>query len=469
MNQVKLKLYNTLSRSIEVFKPIRSKYVGVYTCGPTVYNYAHIGNLRAYVFADILKRSLVHFGYEVKHVMNITDVGHLTSDADSGDDKMEKEALKLKLSAWDIANKYTNSFFEHTDKLNIIKPTVVCKATDHIKEQIEMITVLESKGFTYLTTDGVYFDSSKFEKYGDFAKINIDGLRGGERVDLAEKKNITDFALWKFSKEEEKRQMEWVSPWGVGFPGWHVECSAMAIKYLGEEFDIHTGGIDHISVHHTNEIAQSECYSGKSSFAKFWMHGEFLVLDQSEKMSKSSGNFLTLDSLSDESYDPEVYRYFLLCGHYRSSLKFSFDILDQSQAAYRRLKSLVIGLDIDLSVLELNEEALVYYQKFESFIANDLDMPSAVANLWNTLKCDTLSDSQKYLLLTKYDSVLGLGIASMAEEDIDIPKKVSDLMTKRELARADKDWKLADEIRDEILFSGFRIVDTSDGVKLEKV
>ena len=312
----KLRLFNTLSRSKEDFQTIEQNKVKMYCCGPTVYNYAHIGNLRSYFFEDILKRVLLYNGFEVYHVMNITDVGHLVSDADEGEDKMEKGASREGKSVWDIAAFYTEAFKKDIAMLNILPPSVYCKATDFIKEQIEMIQCLEKKGFTYTTGDGVYYDTSKFEGYGKMALLDIEGLEEGKRIEFSsEKKNKTDFALWKFSPKGQKRQMEWDSPWGVGFPGWHIECSAMSRKFLGDTFDIHCGGIDHVPIHHTNEIAQSEGCTGKK-FVNYWLHGEFLIEDKG-KMSKSAGEFLRLQTLVDRGYSSIDYRYFLLMTHYR--------------------------------------------------------------------------------------------------------------------------------------------------------
>jgi cysteinyl-tRNA synthetase len=297
-----LELYKTMDREKKLFNPIAPSTVSLYTCGPTVYNYAHIGNLRTYVFEDVLKRVLQYNGYQVNHVMNITDVGHLTDDADSGIDKMEKGAAREGKSAWDIAKFYTEAYQHDLANLNIEPPTTWCKATDHIPEQIALIQKLEHKGFTYRTPDGIYFDTAKLPDYGKLAKLDLKHLQAGTRVDIGEKKNPTDFALWKFSDYDTKRQMEWDSPWGIGFPGWHIECSAMATKYLGQPFDIHCGGIDHIPVHHTNEIAQSEVAEGKP-LANYWLHGEFLLIDN-DKMAKSGENFITLQTIKDKGINP---------------------------------------------------------------------------------------------------------------------------------------------------------------------
>ena len=325
-----LKLYNTLTRKKEDFKPLNDKEVGIYTCGPTVYNYAHIGNMRAYIFVDILVRYLRYSGYKVKHVMNITDVGHLTSDSDTGEDKVEKEAQKEGKTAWDIAKNYEKAFFEDSEALNIKKPDIIVKATDLIKEQISFIQKLEEKGFTYVLNDGVYFDSSKIKDYGKLAKLDIEGLRAGERVDIRGKKNKTDFALWKFSPKDKKRDMEWESPWGKGFPGWHLECSAIGLKYLGEQFDVHTGGIDHINVHHTNEIAQGEALTGKTP-AKYWMHSEFLLTGDT-KMAKSRGNLVRV---TDLGVDPLAYRMLILQANYRDPLNFTDESIKAADTALK--------------------------------------------------------------------------------------------------------------------------------------
>ena len=318
LNIMTLQLFDTYTRRLRDFEPLHPPQVGLYTCGPTVYDYAHIGNLRTYVFEDILRRVLDFNGYTVKHVMNITDVGHLVSDADTGDDKMEKGSQRTGKSAWAIAQLYTAAFRDDLRRLNIVEPTIWCKATDHIPEQIDLIRCIEAKGYTYRTSDGIYFDTSKLTDYGYLARLDVAGLQAGARIDLGEKRHVTDFALWKFSPSDQKRQMEWDSPWGVGFPGWHIECSAMSTKYLGVFFDIHCGGEDHISVHHPNEIAQTQaCYG--THLANFWLHGYFLQLDDA-KMAKSAGDFLRLQTLIDRGYDPVAYRWFCLNAHYRAKL-----------------------------------------------------------------------------------------------------------------------------------------------------
>jgi cysteinyl-tRNA synthetase len=339
-----LRLFNSLTRELETFSPIHPGEARVYSCGPTVYNYPHIGNMRAYVFADVLGRTLSWKGYQLTHVINITDVGHLTGDTDDGDDKLEVAAKKEGLDAWAVAKRYTDAFFQHAALLNIKRPKIICKATDFIKEQIAMVQELESKGFTYRTDDGIYFDTAKFPKYPDFARLDVKGLQEGHRVDAADKRAKTDFALWKFSNPKEKRQMEWSSPWGTGFPGWHIECSAMAMKFLGPQFDIHTGGVDHIPIHHTNEIAQSECATGLAPFVKYWMHGEFLIIEGDEKMSKSLGNTLTVGTLEEKGFPPLGYRVLILQSHYRKQLRFSYENLVGAVKAYERLTAAAIKL-----------------------------------------------------------------------------------------------------------------------------
>src|SRR5574341_328049 len=341
-----LRLFDSYTRTVRDFEPLHPPEVGLYTCGPTVYDYAHIGNLRTDVFEDILRRVLAFNGYRVKHVMNITDVGHLISDADTGEDKMEKGARRTGMSAWEIAALYTEAFRQDLAALNILEPHIWCRATDHIAEQIAFIECIEANGYTYQTSDGVYFDTSKQADYGALARLDLEGLQAGARIEMGEKRRPTDFALWKLSPPGQQRQMEWDSPWGVGFPGWHIECSAMAAKYLGEFFDIHCGGEDHIPVHHTNEIAQTQACHG-TRLANFWMHGYFLQMQSDEpedaddgfkRMGKSEGNFLRLQTLIDRGYDPLVWRFFCLSAKYRHKLNFNWQALDGAATALNRLR-----------------------------------------------------------------------------------------------------------------------------------
>lgn len=436
------------------------KTVSLYTCGPTVYNYAHIGNLRTYVFEDMLKRVLAHNGYTVNHVMNITDVGHLTDDADSGEDKMEKGAAREGKSAWDIAAAYTAAFKSDLSALNIQEPTTWCKATDHIPEQIALIQKLETKGFTYRTPDGIYFDTSHLPDYGKLAKLDLKHLQAGARVDIGEKKNATDFALWKFSDYDTKRQMEWDSPWGIGFPGWHIECSAMASKYLGQPFDIHCGGIDHIPVHHTNEIAQSEAAEGKP-LANYWLHGEFLLIDN-DKMAKSGENFITLQTIKDKGINPLAYRYFLLQAHYRKQLSFSWEALKAAENGLQNIYNQVAALEPGSQV---NQE---YKEKFLEKINDDLNMPQALAVLQEVLKSD-LPSGEKYATLIDLDKVLGLQLGEakkISSQTIDIPENIQLLIEARDEARTAKNWSESDRLRQEIEALGYEVEDTKDGTKV---
>jgi len=470
-SKMKMSIFNTLTRKVEEIKPIKKGEIGMYSCGPTVYGRAHVGNMRAYIFADTLRRVLEYYGYKVKHVMNITDVGHLTSDADSGEDKMQKSAREERLSAWDISKKYTELFFEDEKELNIIRPSVVCNATDHIKEQIELIKSLEKKGYTYKTSDGIYFDTAKFKKYGDLAKLNIEGLQAGKRIDVGEKKNKTDFALWKFSGEDEKRDMEWESPWGKGFPGWHIECSAMSMRYLGDNFDIHTGGIDHIPIHHTNEIAQSESSTGKK-FVNYWVHSEFLVLGEQEKMSKSLGNVINLDTIKEKGFTPMDYRYSCLGVQYRKRLIFGEDVLKSAANSMQRLRNKIIEIKEEnpkkIELSKLSSESKKYLEEFKESVFNDLNTPKALAVMWNMLSDNEVSNSEKYNLILDFERVLGLGLDKIKREEIKIDNKLQKLLDKREEFRKQKKWQEADKIRDEILAEGYVILDTSEGPKLEK-
>ncbi len=452
-----IKLYNTLTRKKETFKPIIAGKVGMYSCGPTVYWYQHIGNLRTYIFSDILRRVLEFNGLEVKQVMNVTDVGHLTSDADEGEDKMEKAAAKEGKKAEDIANYYLKIFREDFKKLNIQEPSLWCKATEHIKEQIVLIERLEKKGFTYKTSDGIYFDTSKLKDYGQLAKLNVEGLESGKRIDFGDKKSKTDFALWKFSSPEDKRQQEWNSPWGVGFPGWHIECSAMSMKYLGETFDIHTGGIDHIPVHHTNEIAQSEAATGKK-FVNYWLHGDFLTL-HGEKVSKSKGGLYTISELEELGFKPMHYRYLVLNTHYRKPLEFSLDTLKSAGNAYERIKNITSGLEDNGKT---NKE---YLKEFEKAINDDINMPQALAVLWKLLRDENAKG--KFATIKEMDKVFALDL--LKKDETKIPSEIKKIADEREKARQGKDWKKSDELRDKLKEMGWNVKDTKDGWVLEKI
>jgi len=453
-----LKLYNTLTRKKEIFKPIKKGEVGIYSCGPTVYWYQHIGNLRSYISWDLLKRVLIFNGYKVKHVMNVTDVGHLTSDADTGEDKMEKAATREGKNAREIANYYLEIFRDDFNKLNILYPDFWPKATEHIKEQIEIIKKLEEKGFTYKTSDGIYFDTSKFKDYGKLARLNIKELQAGKRIDIGEKKNKTDFALWKFSKNPGFRQQEWQSPWGVGFPGWHIECSAMSSKYLGKQFDIHTGGQEHIQVHHTNEIAQSEAVFRKKPWVKYWMHGAWLLF-KGEKVSKSKGGLYTVSQLEEEGFAPLEYRYFCLTTHYRKPLDFTLKKLESAQDSLQRLKNIISEIKDDKKI---NENYLRY---FEEAINDDLNIPEGLQVLWKLVRDEKAEG--KLETIKKIDNVLGLEL--LKKEKIKIPDEVKKLVEEREIARNSKNWKKADEIREKINKKGYLIEDKKEGVAVKKV
>ncbi len=452
-----LKLYNTLTRKKEIFKPIKKNQVGIYSCGPTVYWYQHIGNLRTYLFSDILQRVLVYNGYKIKQVMNVTDVGHLTSDADIGEDKIEKAAKKQGKKAQDIANYYLKIFREDFKKLNILEPEIWCKATEHIKEQIDLIKILEKKAYTYKTSDGIYFDTSKLKDYGKLAKLDIKGLEAGKRIKLGEKKNKTDFALWKFSEKPGERQQEWDSPWGIGFPGWHIECSAMSMKYLGNHFDIHTGGIDHISIHHTNEIAQSEAVTQKK-FVNYWLHGNFLT-SKGEKVSKSTGGLFTISNLEEKGFKPLEYRYLTLTTHYRKQLNFSLKILKTAQNSYQRLKNIISEIRDDKKT---NKE---YIKEFEKAINDDLNIPDALQVLWKLIR-DKKAQG-KYQTIKKIDEVFALNL--LEKEEIEVPTDILEIIKEREVARAKKDWKKSDALREIIKKQGYLIDDTSEGTKVRLV
>ncbi|MFH1129541.1 MAG: cysteine--tRNA ligase [Patescibacteria group bacterium] len=461
-----IRLYNTLTRKKEIFKPIKKGFVGIYTCGPTVYSFAHIGNLRSYVFADILKRIFIYNKYKVKHVINVTDVGHLTSDADEGEDKIEKAALRENKKAEDIANYYFGFFKRDLEKLNILKPEIYCKATEHIKEQIELIKKLEKKGFTYKTSDGIYFDTSKIKDYGKLAQLKKEGLIAGKRIDFKEKKNITDFALWKFSPPiggasfSLKRQQEWKSPWGVGFPGWHIECSAMSIKYLSEHFDIHTGGIDHIPIHHTNEIAQSEAATEKK-FVNYWIHGEFLNF-KGKKVSKSKGGLYTVSELQEKGFNPLAFRYLTFITHYRDPLNFSLESLQSAQESYNRLKNIIWENRDKRTKKE-------YLKEFQKAINDDLNMPKALSIVWKMVrdKKPARNASKLSCLAGEVDKVFGLDL--LKKEKIEISSGVEDLIKDREQSRKNKDWQKSDELRDKIKSLGYTVEDTPEGQKIKKI
>jgi cysteinyl-tRNA synthetase len=457
-----LHLYDNFTRTLRPFAPLQPNgEVGLYTCGPTVYDYQHIGNFRTFLFEDVLMRVLEWNGYRVRHVMNITDVGHLTSDADTGEDKMEKGARRTGKTAWEIAQLYTEAFLADMKLLNIENPTVLCRATDHIREQIEFVADIEKNGFTYRTSDGIYFDTARQPDYGHLARLDVKGQEAGKRVDIGEKRNPTDFALWKFSAPGEKRQMEWDSPWGKGFPGWHIECSAMAQKYLGDYFDIHCGGEDHIPVHHTNEIAQTEARVG-TRLANFWLHGYFL-LSNDAKMAKSAGEFLRLQALVDRGYDPLAFRYLCLTAHYRGQLNFTWDALDSAAIALDRMRNGVYALR-DAGPAS-PDPALT--ERFAAEINDDLNVPRALAVTWEALR-GTLPPAVKRATLLEFDRVLGLRLAAWVPKQEAVPDAVTALAEARLAARRAKDWPEADRLRGELHAAGWEMEDRADGYALKK-
>ncbi|MBW3015335.1 cysteine--tRNA ligase [Candidatus Woesearchaeota archaeon] len=469
-----LKLFNTFTRKIEEFKPISKDKVGLYTCGPTVYWYAHIGNLRTYVFEDILKRVLLYNGFKVKHVMNMTDVGHLTSDADEGEDKMIKalrrEGKEITFeSVLEVAQHYTDAFMNDIGRLNILKPDIICAATEHVNDMIKLIQRIEKNGYTYETDTAVYFDVMKFKDYGKMANLKLDEQKAGARVEVdPNKKHPLDFALWfKAVGKHAKHIMQWDSPWGRGFPGWHIECSAMSMKYLGDQFDIHCGGIDHIPIHHTNEIAQSEAATGKK-WVNYWLHGEFLLLDKG-KMAKSGDKILIIETLVEKGFDPLDYRYFLLNAHYRKQLSFTFEALENARNSCDKLKSKVLEIKNGESGKHNVKKIKLYKEKFIEYVNDDLNMPQALAVLWDLIKDKELGNKDKYELILDFDKVLGLRLDEVKEEKVDVPEEVMNLVKQREEARKNKDWSKSDELRDKILEKGFKVEDSKEGSVVRKV
>jgi len=454
-------LFNTLSRNKEEFISIKKDRVGLYTCGPTVYNYAHIGNLRTYLFEDLLKRTLIYNGYKVRHIMNITDVGHLTGDRDMGLDKLEEEAKKEGKDAWEISKFYEQSFWQDLEKLNILPPTKVYHATKTIKEQIELVETLEKKGYTYKTDDGIYFDSSKFPNYNKLSHQDLDALKEGARIEKNEaKKNPTDFALWKFSRPEDKRQMEWESPWGTGFPGWHIECSAMSFLGLGQGRDIHCGGIDHIDVHHTNEIAQFEAAKDEKFF-NYWLHGAFLNIAGGKRMGKSENNFLTLNrAFQERNINPLVYRFAVLQTHYRKPMEYNEEIVDNAKLALDALYNRLRALGKEKG--EINQ---IFRDEFLSAINDDLNFPEGLAILNNLLKSN-LSVADKLATALDFDKVLGLDFNKVNQA---IPKDIRKLFLEREKAREAKDWAKSDSLRKELENKGYRLEDNFGNSNIYKI
>ncbi len=467
-----LYIYNTLTKQIEKFEPLTPSRVGFYSCGPTVYNFTHLGHLRTYILYDIIKRVLIFDGYKVKHVMNITDVGHLLSDADEGEDKIEKQAIKEKKSAWDIAEFYTKDFLNNLKQTNIILPDIIAPATKHIDEQIALIKKIEQAGFTYIISDGVYFDTSKLPDYGILNKQNQTEKQATQRIEQSgEKKNISDFALWKFSPKNQTRAMEWDSPWGVGFPGWHIECAAMSMKYLGDYFDIHAGGVDHIPVHHSNEIAEAEAVTGKH-LAKYWIHGGFLNFS-GEKMSKSKNNFIRLEDLQQYNISPLAVRYSMYLGYYNKTLDFNLDSLYASSTALNNLiefikrvlkiNQLYVAKKIKIQNNQDSQDALDHYEEaFFRQVHNNFDMPSAIEIVWNLVKEYNKNpmnyNPQKVLdMLYKFDLILGLKLSDITLDTI--PQNIEKLAEERWLAKNNQNWEEADRLRIHIQNEGYMIDD----------
>jgi len=467
---VELKLYNTLGRRIEPFVPLVPGCAGMYCCGPTVYNYAHIGNLRTYVFEDVLRRTLEHAGCRVTHVMNVTDVGHLTDDADDGEDKMEKGARREGRTVREIAEFYTEAFFRDFGLLGCRMPSIVCRATDHIGDMIELIRRIEARGFTYEAGGNLCFDISKFEGYGRLALLDGQDLRAGARIAVDEgKRNPHDFVLWFTKSKFSHQSMLWDSPWGRGYPGWHIECSAMSLKYLGEQFDIHCGGIDHVPVHHTNEIAQTEAATGKP-WVRTWMHGEFLQMG-SEKMAKSADNFVTLSTLTDRGFDPLDYRAFLLGAHYRSPLAFSWGALDAARTGRRGLIDRFLQLKAESpgGPAEPAGAAAERLAAFESFAADDLNMPRCLAELWSLLRDSSHPAPQRLAAALRMDDILGLGLAEAKAEEVQLDDETQRLLAEREQARRERNFKRADELRALLKERGVEVQDGPEGTKVRLV
>ena len=463
-------IYNTATRKKEEFKPIKEGEVGIYSCGPTVYSSPHIGNMYAYICWDVLVKTFEYIDYKVNWVMNITDVGHLTSDADVGEDKMEKGSKKEGLTVWQIAKKYENEFMDNLRKLNIKTPSTMPRATENISEQINLIKKIEKNGFCYKTSDGIYFDTARFSDYGKFANLNLKKIKEGARVEInEEKKSPQDFALWKFSypkgrsfdsaqdDDAKSRQMEWNSPWGMGFPGWHIECTAMSTKYLGEVFDIHTGGEDHIPIHHTNEIAQGYGAFGKMT-ANFWMHNAFITFGGS-KISKSSGGLFTAQELVDMGFDPLAYRYLVLGSHYRKGMEFSIDSLKSAQTALNKLRNYKIEISGEINI--------EYKKEFFNKITDDLATPEALALVWKMMKSD-LTPEDKWTTLLDFDRVLGLGLNKELIEEA-IPEEILKLVEKRKQAREDKNWMESDRLRKMIEDKGYLVEDLQNSCKIKKI
>ena len=460
-----VRLFNTLTRSVEALKPLSPPEVRVYCCGPTVYGFQHIGNFRTFLFEDLLVRTLRFAGYNVRHVMNITDVGHLVSDQDEGEDKMLLAARREKKKSEEIAEFYTSKFFEDWDRLHLLRPDIVCKATEHIPEMIDLIKRIESNGKTYVNGGNVYFDVEKCADYGKLAKLDLSAQKAGARVDVdANKHSPFDFVLWFTKSKFENQELQWDSPWGRGYPGWHIECSAMSIKYLGEQFDIHCGGVDHIPVHHTNEIAQSEGATGHP-WVPMWMHGEFLLFNN-EKMSKSKGSTKLIGDLSDKGLDTMAFRYFCLSGHYRQQISFSAEAIEGANNSYLRLKEQVLSLKDQASPGPVTDRGTAHITKFAQAITNDLNGPQALAVLWEICGDKNLQAAEKLSVLDRVDAVLGFGLLALSRAEI--PAEIQSFVSEREAARKSKNWARSDELRGEIEKRGYSLKDSPQGAVVSK-
>ena len=468
-----LHLYNSLTKKVEEIEPIHAGEIGMYACGPTVYGFTHIGHGRKYVTDDVLRRTLeIIEELKVKHVQNVTDVGHLVSDGDEGEDKMEKGAATSGKTVWEVAEEYTEYFNKVMEELNILPPTVVCKATDHIDDQIALIEKIMANGYAYDTEEAVYFDVTKFEDYGKMFNQSFEDKTVGSREEVETdnlKKHPADFVLWfKRVGKYKDHVMHWSSPWGDGFPGWHIECSAMSMKYLGEQFDIHTGGEDHLSIHHPNEIAQSEAGTGKKPFVKYWIHTTFLMVD-GKKMSKSLGNLYKLTDLAEKGFSPLALRYYFLTTHYRKQMNFTWEGLNGAKTALSKLNKMVIDLtDEPVTADGYSNEGKEYYDKFVAAMEDDLNTSSALSIVWEMMKSE-ISDEAKKNLINVMDSVLALDLGTEEDKNIGIPEDIQELLAKREEVRKTKNWAESDTIRNQITEMGYRVEDYADGVKVEKI
>ena len=454
-----VKLFNTLTRSIEPLKTVEPDKASIYCCGPTVYNFQHIGNLKTYIFEDVLVRTIRRAGFLVKHVMNITDVGHLVSDGDDGEDKMLVAMRREGKTSEQIASYYTDIFFDDCKKLNINKPDIVCKATEHINEMIQLNQMIQDNGYAYFANGNLYFDVGKCKDYGKLALLDLEKLKAGARIEVDQhKKSPFDFVLWFTNSKFDNQELQWDSPWGRGYPGWHIECSAMARKYLGDSIDIHCGGIDHIPVHHTNEIAQTEAATGKKPWVNVWMHSDFMVINK-QKMSKSTGGFITLSDLIKDGVSPEAYRYFCLTASYRSQLNFSPQALASASDSVKKIRTVVQNLFEQCNDANSNNAVASFVQQFEDALFNDLNTPQALAVVWAVVNDKEMSAKEKLSTLLNFDEVLGLGVSQWKQEEISIPSEVQELIVQRARAKEAKDFAESDRIRAQISSLGFTVID----------